>query len=438
MAFRAASLTKHARTFTTRLSSAQKFSPTPRRLRFFSSTPIHHISSYSNDPPPPPLNSLVADAIKADNDTWPKRVTIRHPNGDISDDFDYTVLPPRGRWGEVFPWSMETKSRFALMDAEVAKLLAEAYVPEGSKDRIVVEAFPGPGVLTRALLDLPKDRIKKLIVLEDYDRYYNYLQPLQAMDPRVTVLPVSGYMWTTYEFIEQMGLLKDVKTVDWSEEHPNLTFIGQIPYKVHGEQLVSQLFRSIPDQTWFFKYGRVPMHMILSECGILQRISAPPGNNVVRCKLSVIAQATASLEQSIPPEELTPYEEVFHPIHRRDSTSLDFLSVTITPLQEQLIQKGLMDDWDYCLRRLFVQKAQPIKNSIVQLAPGAGSLLKKITSEDLPPRQRISPKTPVRKLTVKEWKLLVETFADWPFKPDDLSIDSFHVSATRQESKKVI
>lgn len=34
----------------------------------------------------------------------------------------------------------------------------------------------GPGLLTRALLDLPKTRIKKLIILEDDEPFLNYLR----------------------------------------------------------------------------------------------------------------------------------------------------------------------------------------------------------------------------------------------------------------------
>lgn len=34
----------------------------------------------------------------------------------------------------------------------------------------------GPGQLTRALLKLPKKRIKKLIVMEDHEPYLDYLR----------------------------------------------------------------------------------------------------------------------------------------------------------------------------------------------------------------------------------------------------------------------
>jgi len=87
---------------------------------------------------------------------------------------------------------------------------------------------------------------------------------------------------------------------------------------------------------------------------------------------------------------------------------------------------------------MFVQKATPFGNALPQLVPGAKVLLKKVTADTLPPEERINVKTPPRTMTAKEWKSLVQAFTDWPFKPEDLSIDSFHVSMMKQESKKVM
>ena len=47
--------------------------------------------------------------------------------------------------------------------------------------------------------------------------------------------------------------------------HPQLHFISHIPHTIRGEQLVAQFFRAIPEQVWLFKYGRVPMSMILGD-----------------------------------------------------------------------------------------------------------------------------------------------------------------------------
>ena len=47
--------------------------------------------------------------------------------------------------------------------------------------------------------------------------------------------------------------------------HPQLRIILHINSTVEGEQLLSQLLRAIPDRHWLFKYGRIPLNLILSS-----------------------------------------------------------------------------------------------------------------------------------------------------------------------------
>jgi len=47
--------------------------------------------------------------------------------------------------------------------------------------------------------------------------------------------------------------------------HPELHFVTHIPHTGFGEQLVAQLFRCIPEKSWLFKYGRIPMSFILAD-----------------------------------------------------------------------------------------------------------------------------------------------------------------------------
>lgn len=42
-------------------------------------------------------------------------------------------------------------------------------------------------------------------------------QPLEAVDPRVKVLPVGGYEWDSYLVIDEMELLKDVAKLAWGD-----------------------------------------------------------------------------------------------------------------------------------------------------------------------------------------------------------------------------
>ena len=87
--------------------------------------------------------------------------------------------------------------------------------------------------------------------------------------------------------LDEQGWLDDVPTVPWEDGgailtprftiyeldiihhlyavHPSLQFISHIPHSITGEQLVNQFLRCIPDKTWLFRYGRVPLNLIMGE-----------------------------------------------------------------------------------------------------------------------------------------------------------------------------
>ena len=47
--------------------------------------------------------------------------------------------------------------------------------------------------------------------------------------------------------------------------HPHLHFVSHLQRSIKGEQLIAQLFRCIPDQSWLYKFGRVPMSFVMSD-----------------------------------------------------------------------------------------------------------------------------------------------------------------------------
>ncbi|KAJ8596602.1 S-adenosyl-L-methionine-dependent methyltransferase [Rhizopogon salebrosus TDB-379] len=346
---------------------------------------------------------------------------------------DRLELPPLSQWLDYFPTGgMALKGRISIANPDTAALVADSFVPHGSRDKVIVEAYPGPGALTRALMQLPKERIRKIIVLEDTEYYLNFLNPLQEADPRVQVLPMNGFLWESYHQLDVQGFLDDVETTPWSQSNPHLHFISHLPMDVLGEQLIAQLFRCAPEQSWLFKYGRIPMSYLMHEW-VWERISASTEERA-RCKLSVIAQAVSEFNLSIDPKVLLPYDNHFYPEatnpayssrteNRRRGTP--FVAGTFTPLQHQIIEQGMLDKWDYCLRKLFVLKSTPLKSAIGHLAPGADAL-KSYLSDDVPAKQRADMKKIVRKLNVKDWAAVVGAFDRWPFAPEELLVtDTF-------------
>lgn len=48
-----------------------------------------------------------------------------------------------------------------------------------------------------------------------------------------------------------------------SAEPPNLVYLAQVPESDLGEQLVAQWIGCIANQSWFFKYGRVQLSLVV-------------------------------------------------------------------------------------------------------------------------------------------------------------------------------
>ncbi|CAE6418200.1 unnamed protein product [Rhizoctonia solani] len=388
-----------------------------------------------------------------------------------------------------------TKGRCSLVEPEVARAFVKGALgldgaPKGSKKRkegrVIIEAFPGPGGVTRALLELPRSEIKRVIVLEEELKYLPALKELEYYDDRVHVIAQSGFIWETYDVIKELGLLDDVKVEDWRiAPHSTLSFIGHLPLGPVGEQLIAQLLRAIPERSWLFKYGRMRMSWLLAQ-RMLGRITCPP-LRAARCKLTLVAEATASLTPAVPEEALADYDKCFWPksellVGGKKKTPLPrrigqpFVAVNIDPQAEgsilsrdeanqlqaqqavagatdgaqglisdatpsdpftdtraskaravtpEEVQPGVrvtLDKWDYVLRQLFILKSTPLEKAIQNLGPGASILLSKLTGPDVPESRKVDIKAPINALCLYDFARIVEEFHKWPFAPNILFI----------------
>ncbi|KAF5326395.1 hypothetical protein D9611_000498 [Ephemerocybe angulata] len=339
-------------------------------------------------------------------------------------------LPPPSLWWKIFRFP-EKRKRKTMLNEETARRLAEYYVPEGSKDKVIIEAFAGAGMLTRALLNLPRERIKKIIVLEDQPSYLEWLQA--QFDDRVHIRSDDAFMWSSYTGIEQSGLLDDVEVMDWNDQvHPQLQYIAQIPNNVHGEQLIAQLCRAIPDRKWLFRYGRVPLDMI-TTLSMWERLSAGPVDYKARCKVSVMTQASVEISVPFSGKELVPaVDHFYYPTARplgpfstpKDGASEQLQQpLRLLPLEKPAIKPNSLEFWDYVLRNLFITKATPLSKCISGLGPGAPSLLKKLVDPSSPTEWVDISKSP-RMMSLEDWSKVVQAFEDWPFRPENLSISN--------------
>lgn len=99
------------------------------------------------------------------------------------------------------------------------------------------------------------------------------------------MVPKNGYAWETYTHLVQSGLLDDIQVTPWESGrtlapnnvpltsltsqftlvHPELHFVSHLPQSIMGEQLIAQFLRCIPERSWLFHYGRVPMSVVMGE-----------------------------------------------------------------------------------------------------------------------------------------------------------------------------
>ena len=89
-------------------------------------------------------------------------------------------LPPLKSWSTAFPiLAKDARYRVLLHNPKTAQILADAFLGADkhiSEPRVIIEAFPGPGVLSRAFLQQPESVVRKLILLEENESYLKYLR----------------------------------------------------------------------------------------------------------------------------------------------------------------------------------------------------------------------------------------------------------------------
>lgn len=71
-----------------------------------------------------------------------RRRNLPKPTREVELTDDRITLPNPLDWRSVFP-PIKLKDRISVSNPDTAAEMAEAFVPEGSKDKVVIEAFPG-------------------------------------------------------------------------------------------------------------------------------------------------------------------------------------------------------------------------------------------------------------------------------------------------------
>merc|ERR1711997_783965 len=218
--------------------------------------------------------------------------------------------------------------------------------------KIAIEVGPGPGGITRAILDT---NIKECHVIEKDPRFLPTLKLIKNSVGEDR-LHISIGDCLHYNLSSRLNG-KLMKTPWDSPLKSDLVLFGNLPFNVATPFLI-KLMKSMADQTNFFTFGRMTS-VLTFQHEVALRMTAPPGNPE-RCRLSVIVQNWANVQYAynLPGGAFVPAPEV------------EVGVVSLTPLRQPYIELPY-ETVDYvvnslflngknkyirtCLRRLFVQ-----------------------------------------------------------------------------------
>ncbi|KAI9254581.1 ribosomal RNA adenine methyltransferase KsgA/Erm [Phascolomyces articulosus] len=257
-------------------------------------------------------------------------------------------LPTIAEWSAKFrPKGALLSPRATLANIKTAeKALQKLNIPH-PEQVTAVELYPGLGTWTTAMENAG---FKHIITLENNPKYAKWMGDLaKGSEGVVELLKKDGYDWETYLELKKPEYIGNLADNDWSRVHPHLFFTGTLPKTAKGEQLLAQFASCISNRMAMHSMGRIQMAMWMPEA-LYQKFTAPPGS-VSRCKMSIVTEASASIESvyTTKPDDMYP--------------NTQYHLVSVLPLEKRRIT-AQWDVFEYVLKHLFVMQRQPLSKMI--------------------------------------------------------------------------
>ncbi|BFZ19304.1 hypothetical protein BsWGS_22343 [Bradybaena similaris] len=168
-------------------------------------------------------------------------------------------------------------------------------------DGIVIEVGPGPGGITRAILNTGAS---KVIVIEKDRRFLPSLEVLaEASKHRLEV--IHGDI---LDFNLKSVLPEEYKKA-WESTPPNIHLIGNLPFSI-STPLIIQWLHCMSKMSNAWSFGRTPCTLTFQK-EVAERIIAPPKSEY-RCRLSIVCQylCDVKLKFTIPGQAFVPPPKV--------------------------------------------------------------------------------------------------------------------------------
>nr|CAD7399517.1 unnamed protein product [Timema cristinae] len=169
------------------------------------------------------------------------------------------------------------------------------------KDGQVCEVGPGPGGITRSILNRAPER---LLVIEKDQRFLPTLELLtEACENRLEVI-----IGDVMGFNMQKCFPEDFRK-DWVDEQPNVHLIGNLPFSV-STPLIIKWLEAISERRSAWSYGRVGMTLTFQK-EVAERMVAPVTTSQ-RCRLSIMCQNWCDVRHAftIPGKAFVPKPDV--------------------------------------------------------------------------------------------------------------------------------
>ncbi|ODM93632.1 Mitochondrial dimethyladenosine transferase 1 [Orchesella cincta] len=164
-----------------------------------------------------------------------------------------------------------------LLDQKLTSKIAKA--AGNIENCVVVEVGPGPGGITRSILER---RPLKVIVIEKDKRFESTLRILQDACPEKL-----DVFWGDVLSFEMSEIIPQEHASPWEGYLPKVHIIGNLPFNI-STPLISRWLSNISDKKNAWAHGRVPLTLTFQK-EVAERLTADTSNEQ-RSRLSIMAQ----------------------------------------------------------------------------------------------------------------------------------------------------
>ncbi|WVQ78481.1 hypothetical protein IAT38_000567 [Cryptococcus sp. DSM 104549] len=264
----------------------------------------------------------------------------------------------------------------------------------------------------------------------------------------------------------------------WVAPAPPITLVSHLPEGALGDQLLSQwvgcaIGEEGQKRSWLWQFGRARLAVLCGQV-LYERLTAKPGEKL-HSKLTIMTNALFHVDPLPPYGNPKAYRMKFHkgksgvpkssipakgpgfPLQDRhadvprpppqpEKPTLVFGSefypgiqatlpldqtllfgLQLTPRVTSPIRRSQKDSWDFVLRKLLVRPLVSLGESLPSLGFGGESLIKKIEAEEgvgVP----VDGRRLIAELELDEWARIVDVFDKWPFRPENLLLETLLVA----------